>query len=163
MIYPLVGLDRCKTCKHYTEDLGCEAYPRGIPHSILKGKNDHSKPFGVHIETYWEEDYHYPSDNGIFYEKASDDLILKRQIAMEEKNKRLEEEEKNRKAKFVNSEDFDLYFKNTENLYHYLKNNKIENNEQKREKIIGILSFTQKNSIMFYPTNEEIEFWIKTK
>ena len=163
MIYPLIGLRRCETCKHYIEGISCKAYPWRIPHSISKGKNDHSKPFGEHIETYWDEDYHYPSDNGIFYEKASDDLILKRKIAMEEKNKKLEEEEKNRKPKFDNSDDFDLYFKNTEKLYHYLKNNKTENNEQKKEKAIEILSFTQKNGIMFYPTNEEIEFWIKTE
>lgn len=67
MIYQMIGLDRCKTCKNYIEGLSCKAY-RIIPHSILKGKNDHSKPLGEHTETYWEEDYNYPSDNGIIYE-----------------------------------------------------------------------------------------------
>ncbi len=67
MIYPMVGLDRCKTCKHYIKGLRCEAY-RVIPHSILKGKNDHSKPLAEHTEVYWDEEYRYPSDNGIIYE-----------------------------------------------------------------------------------------------
>ncbi len=67
MIYELVGLDRCKTCKHYIKGLRCEAY-RTIPHSILMGKNDHSKPLAEHTETYYEEDYNYPSDNDIVYD-----------------------------------------------------------------------------------------------
>lgn len=35
----------CNLCKHYLFDLKCTAFPEGIPMEILKGENDHSKPF----------------------------------------------------------------------------------------------------------------------
>ena len=51
---------RCYLCKSFTgkikdvENIGCMAFPDGIPDHIKNGKNDHRKP--------------YPGDNGIQFE-----------------------------------------------------------------------------------------------
>jgi len=34
----------CLNCKHYKWDNICNAFPDGIPISIVEGLNDHSKP-----------------------------------------------------------------------------------------------------------------------
>ncbi len=46
----------CVGCRHFLNlNLGCDAFPVGIPDEILTGKFDHRKP--------------YPGDHGIRYEK----------------------------------------------------------------------------------------------
>ena len=35
--------DQCPRCKHYTKDLKCRAFPKGIPLEILQGLLDHTK------------------------------------------------------------------------------------------------------------------------
>ncbi len=48
-------LAACATCKHkHPGAAACDAFPNGIPESILSGKNRHDKP--------------YPGDGGIRYE-----------------------------------------------------------------------------------------------
>jgi hypothetical protein len=35
----------CFKCKHYRDfEIGCDAFPDGIPNEIISGSNDHSKP-----------------------------------------------------------------------------------------------------------------------
>jgi hypothetical protein len=36
---------QCGVCVFYRKDLKCEAFPDGIPESILTGQVDHSKPY----------------------------------------------------------------------------------------------------------------------
>lgn len=45
---------QCPTCKHYSGQLKCLAFPKGIPQRILTGKHDHTRP--------------YDGDKGIRYE-----------------------------------------------------------------------------------------------
>lgn len=45
---------QCMFCKHCHYDRTCDAFPSGIPASILNGENDHKNP--------------YPGDNGIRFE-----------------------------------------------------------------------------------------------
>ena len=49
-----VSLTPCRTCKHRTGPMTCEAFDVTIPMPILKGEFDHKLP--------------YPNDNGIQYE-----------------------------------------------------------------------------------------------
>ena len=35
----------CFKCKHYRDfEIGCDAFPDGIPDEIISGENEHSKP-----------------------------------------------------------------------------------------------------------------------
>lgn len=37
---------QCLGCEHYADSgLRCHAYPGGIPHTILAGRVDHTKPY----------------------------------------------------------------------------------------------------------------------
>ncbi len=48
-------MGKCHLCKHDIRgEVGCKAFPDGIPFPILRGEHDHSKP--------------YPGDNGIRFE-----------------------------------------------------------------------------------------------
>ena len=45
----------CIFCKHYTKNIECKAFPKGIPEEIfITGEHDHTKPF--------------KGDNGILFE-----------------------------------------------------------------------------------------------
>lgn len=35
----------CFMCRHYTQDLKCRAFPRGIPKAILNGLFEHTRPY----------------------------------------------------------------------------------------------------------------------
>ena len=37
--------DRCRRCRFYAEGTRCRAFPDGIPHAILAGRHDHTKPY----------------------------------------------------------------------------------------------------------------------
>lgn len=37
--------DQCITCRHYTGDHACAAFPDRIPQEILSGLFDHSQPY----------------------------------------------------------------------------------------------------------------------
>jgi hypothetical protein len=47
---------QCATCKHWTRNMQCEAFPELIPDAISSGQFDHTRPF--------------EGDHGIRYEKA---------------------------------------------------------------------------------------------
>lgn len=49
---------QCLFCAHYRGALSCDAFPLGIPPTILKGQHNHRKP--------------YPGDGGIRYEPVED-------------------------------------------------------------------------------------------
>ena len=49
-----VSVTPCRTCKHRTGPMTCEAFDVTIPMPILKGEFDHKQP--------------YPNDNGIQWE-----------------------------------------------------------------------------------------------
>ena len=58
-VFDLFGFPQCYICRHYLDGKKCSAFAR-IPDEILRGDNDHKKP--------------YPSDNGIqFEEKPNED------------------------------------------------------------------------------------------
>jgi len=50
----VIQVTPCRTCKHRTGPMTCEAFDVTIPMPILKGEFDHKLP--------------YPNDNGIQYE-----------------------------------------------------------------------------------------------
>jgi EAL domain-containing protein (putative c-di-GMP-specific phosphodiesterase class I) len=53
---PVVLSEQCATCKHWTRNMQCEAFPELIPEAIRSGQFDHTRPF--------------EGDHGIRYELA---------------------------------------------------------------------------------------------
>lgn len=37
---------QCILCEHYTQNMKCKAFPKGIPLKISSGEHDHSKKYG---------------------------------------------------------------------------------------------------------------------
>jgi len=51
---------QCSLCKHKNKEaVGCAAYPSGIPWDVLRGEQDHRKP--------------YAGDNGIRFEPIEEE------------------------------------------------------------------------------------------
>jgi hypothetical protein len=50
---------QCVLCRHYRDDLTCDAYPNGIPKGVIKNQRDHRRPLpddhGVQFEAKGEE------------------------------------------------------------------------------------------------------------
>lgn len=40
-----MSMPQCFMCRHYTQELKCRAFPRGIPKRILSGEFDHRRPY----------------------------------------------------------------------------------------------------------------------
>lgn len=42
---PIQLSEQCATCKHWTQNVQCLAFPELIPEAIRTGKHDHREPF----------------------------------------------------------------------------------------------------------------------